>query len=164
MITKIISGGQTGADMGGLEAAKALGLPTGGTAPKGFITELGSMKELLQSYGLVESPDEGYKSRTEANVFDSHATLILSTNCASAGTIQTFKFCEKHNRLWAIIDPDNLFSKANILKFLDTMEKRNCKVLNVAGNRESKSKGIQKLVKYQLLDAIVEHNKNQQEN
>lgn len=36
---KIISGGQTGADMGGLEAAREYGFPTGGYAPKGWMTE-----------------------------------------------------------------------------------------------------------------------------
>ena len=41
MIKKIISGGQTGADQIGLEVALSLGIPTGGTAPKGFITETG---------------------------------------------------------------------------------------------------------------------------
>ena len=41
----VISGGQTGADRGGLIAAKALGIPTGGTAPLGYKTEAG-MKSL----------------------------------------------------------------------------------------------------------------------
>jgi hypothetical protein len=39
MIEKLISGGQTGADRAGLEAAKALGIATGGTAPKGWRIE-----------------------------------------------------------------------------------------------------------------------------
>lgn len=34
-ITKIISGGQTGADRAGLDAAIALGIPHGGWCPKG---------------------------------------------------------------------------------------------------------------------------------
>ena len=38
--SKIISGGQTGADMGGLLAAKDLGIRTGGWMPKGWLTEL----------------------------------------------------------------------------------------------------------------------------
>ena len=40
-LTKIISGGQTGADYGALLAAHALGLETGGWAPKGWRTEDG---------------------------------------------------------------------------------------------------------------------------
>ena len=36
MLIKIISGGQTGADMGGLRAGRALNIPTGGSAPHGW--------------------------------------------------------------------------------------------------------------------------------
>jgi Circularly permutated YpsA SLOG family len=38
MNLKIISGGQTGIDLMGLEVARELGLPTGGSAPKSFGT------------------------------------------------------------------------------------------------------------------------------
>ena len=38
---RVISGGETGADQGGMEAAIDLGLPTGGTAPPNFRTESG---------------------------------------------------------------------------------------------------------------------------
>ena len=40
---KIVSGGQTGVDRGGLEAAIALGLPYGGWVPKGLIAEDGTV-------------------------------------------------------------------------------------------------------------------------
>ena len=39
---KIVSGGQTGVDRAGLEAAIALGLPYGGWVPKGRIAETGN--------------------------------------------------------------------------------------------------------------------------
>ena len=38
MVTKIISGGQTGADQPGPAVAKHLGIPTGCFVPKGFLT------------------------------------------------------------------------------------------------------------------------------
>ncbi len=41
MITKLISGGQTGADRGGLDAAIHCGLPHGGWCPKGRKAEDG---------------------------------------------------------------------------------------------------------------------------
>jgi hypothetical protein len=40
LVTKVISGGQSGADLGGLRAAKVLGIQTGGSMPKGFLTRL----------------------------------------------------------------------------------------------------------------------------
>ena len=39
MLSRIISGGQTGADEGGLMAAALLGIPTGGWMPRGFLRE-----------------------------------------------------------------------------------------------------------------------------
>ena len=41
MIRKIISGGQTGADLAALDVAVKLGIPHGGWIPKGRITEKG---------------------------------------------------------------------------------------------------------------------------
>jgi hypothetical protein len=41
-LLKIISGGQTSIDRMGLEVARELGLSTGGTAAKGYLTEKGA--------------------------------------------------------------------------------------------------------------------------
>src|SRR6266851_2564588 len=49
---KVISGGQTGADRAGLDAAAALGLPTGGHAPAGIWTESGADPS-LERLGLA---------------------------------------------------------------------------------------------------------------
>ena len=49
---KIISGGQTGADLGALVGARRVGIETGGTAPKGFRTDRG-LQPVLRQYGLV---------------------------------------------------------------------------------------------------------------
>ena len=51
---KIISGGQTGADLGGLEGARDAGIETGGWAPAGYRTEIGDQEELLKGFGLKE--------------------------------------------------------------------------------------------------------------
>ena len=39
MIRQIISGGQTGADMGGLLASELIGIPRGGYCPDGYVDE-----------------------------------------------------------------------------------------------------------------------------
>jgi hypothetical protein len=53
MITKIISGGQTGADQGALYAAIGLDIPHGGWVPKGGKTEGGPVKllSILTAHG-----------------------------------------------------------------------------------------------------------------
>jgi Circularly permutated YpsA SLOG family len=53
VIARIITGGQTGADQGGLRAARAAGIATGGFAPKGWATETGAAPWLAE-FGLVE--------------------------------------------------------------------------------------------------------------
>jgi hypothetical protein len=39
VIERVVTGGQTGADQGGLRAARAAGIATGGWAPQGWLTE-----------------------------------------------------------------------------------------------------------------------------
>ena len=60
MITKIISGGQTGADQAALDAAIEMGIPHGGWIPRGRLTESGP---LPQRYNLQEMPTGDYLSR-----------------------------------------------------------------------------------------------------
>ena len=67
MVTKIISGGQTGADYAGLVAARVLNL--GGTAPDNYKTENGSNYELKDFFQL--SAFGTYPERTEANILNS---------------------------------------------------------------------------------------------
>src|SRR6185295_18745361 len=86
-LVRVISGGQIGADQAALRAARHLGLETGGTAPKGYRTSVGSQRELLASYGLAEGAGTGtasYVARSKKNVDDAHATLAFRTH-SSAG-------------------------------------------------------------------------------
>jgi hypothetical protein len=55
VLTKVISGGQTGADQAGWRAARAFGIPTGGWMPLEFRTERGPCPELA-AFGAVEIP------------------------------------------------------------------------------------------------------------
>jgi predicted Rossmann-fold nucleotide-binding protein len=71
MLRKVISGGQTGVDQAGLRAARAVGLATGGSAPRGWETEDGPAP------WLAECEREGYLARTEANVRASDGTMIF---------------------------------------------------------------------------------------
>lgn len=66
-IEKIISGGQTGGDMGGLLAGQALGIPTAGYCPANWLTEKGPTPE-LRDFGLQCTHAKGYSPRTRLNV------------------------------------------------------------------------------------------------
>jgi hypothetical protein len=137
---KIISGGQTGADEAGLVAAKAVGLQTGGWMPKGCLTESGPKREFLELYSMNEYAGN-YIGRTYANVKNSDGTIRFATNFHSAGEVVTLDAIKKYDKPW--IDVDFGFSgtttPVDVVKWI---EENNIVVLNVAGNRESKSPGM----------------------
>jgi predicted Rossmann-fold nucleotide-binding protein len=74
MIERLVSGGQTGVDRAALDVAIACGIPHGGWCPRGRISEAGPIPA---HYQLTETDSFKYWVRTERNVIDSDATLIL---------------------------------------------------------------------------------------
>ena len=66
-LKKVISGGQTGIDQAGLEAAKLEGFETGGLMPKGFRTLCGKKPQFELLYNMSEDSSETYPPRTYAN-------------------------------------------------------------------------------------------------
>jgi hypothetical protein len=143
-IVKIISGGQTGADFGGLLAGKELGLKTGGIAPIGYRTESGSNYE-LKELGLEESNNRFYSDRTIKNVRNSDGTVIFG-NSNSVGSKSTIMYCKRFGKPH-IINPDSG-------SFQKWVSWNNIKILNVAGNRESVTPGICEKVKNFLITTI----------
>ena len=136
-VTKIISGGQTGADQGGLEAGLMLSIETGGTAPPRFMTEDGPRRELLEKcYRLREGqPDPTtYRKRTIKNVQDSDGTVWFGREASPGGRL-TLGTCGKLGRPF-ITNP-------SVMELRWWIEANKIAVLNVAGNRESKNVGIQ---------------------
>ena len=135
-LRKIISGGQTGADQGGLGAGRTAGLETGGTAPPGFQTGRGKEPKLLHDvYGLVEGPPDPklYPIRTRMNVRDSDGTLWMG-NTDSPGGKLTLRTVEQMKKPFIINpDPQELF---------EWLRDEEVEVLNVAGNREHTNPGI----------------------
>ena len=103
MISKIISGGQTGADRAALDVAIELDIPHGGCIPKGRKTDDGTLPE---KYCLNEMPTASYSARTEKNVLDSDGTLIISHGKLNGGAALTRQFAKKHNRPWMHVDLD----------------------------------------------------------
>jgi Circularly permutated YpsA SLOG family len=158
MIEKIISGGQTGADLGGLKAAQKAGVKTGGIAPKGYKTENGSNPKLLTVYGLGAAPNEDYKYRTMANVRASHATIIFSTNSKSRGTKLTIQTCEDTGKSFVLINPFDNDAAKLVLEFIKNIYLRYERriIMNIAGNRESKSPGIENCVESLLFKVLTE--------
>lgn len=159
MLEKIVSGAQTGADRGALDAALARGFPVGGWVPAGRRAEDGSVPDLYMNAGLVETRSSGYLVRTELNVKDTDATLILTFTVEGAitgGTKRTAEFAQKHGKPCRFclvqaegVDPVQLEAA---LKFV---RDNHVEVLNVAGPRESKQPGLQAAVE-RFVGALLE--------
>lgn len=158
-IAKIVSGGQTGADRGGLDAAIEARVPHGGWCPKGRKAEDG---RIPVRYQLVEHRSAHYQARTESNVIDSHATVVFTFGPPAGGSKKTVAFADMHERPCLCIDlaamTDEDAAKA-VLEWLSPgglicpgmpMVPIN-PVLNIAGSRESKAPGIQERVRRVML-------------
>ena len=140
VLRKIISGGQTGADMGGLLAAQKCGIETGGWIPKGFQTENG-LKPDLADFGLKETTSVSYTPRTKYNVEDSDGTIRFAGNFASPGEICTRRAILANRKECIDVDFNNPTSPEKVAAWI---KDKKIEVLNVAGNRESKCPGIEK--------------------
>ena len=136
MIDRIVSGGQTGVDRAALDVALELGLPCGGWCPKGRRAEDGMLDA---RYPLRETPSDEYLERTEWNVRDSDATLILNRGALTGGTAQTLLFAHRLRKPCLII---GLSGTADPSGMLEWVERQHVRTLNVAGPRESKSPGV----------------------
>lgn len=152
ILEKIISGGQTGADRGGLDAAIVLGLPHGGCCPKGRRAEDGPIPPCYQ---LTEHESRDYPPRTEQNVQDSDGTVIFTGAALEGGSKLTASLCRKHKKPYVVIetlDGNGWRHRETFRLFVQCYKIR---TLNVAGNRESVSHGIQDTVRKIIIDAVT---------
>ncbi len=100
-IGKIISGGQTGADRAGLDAAIELQVPHGGWCPRGRLAEDGTIPS---HYRLRPTRTADYAERTRQNVLAADATLIFTYGPARGGSAVTIGFAVRHHRPWLHLD------------------------------------------------------------
>ena len=140
---KIVSGGQTGVDRAGLEAAIALGLPYGGWVPKGRLAEDGVVP--LKYVGMQEHTSSNYAVRTKANVRDSDATLIIVPSLPlSGGTMLTLRTAERFPRPHHVACLGTANAMDETMRWLQSFQPiERPFVLNIAGPRESGAPGIQ---------------------
>ena len=103
---KVISGGQTGVDRAGLDAALRVDVPTGGWMPKGWKAKDGIHPEFADKYGMTEHPNVGYAPRTKQNVADSDGTIIIAEDLNSPGTKLTIKTANRLRKRLYVCDAD----------------------------------------------------------
>jgi hypothetical protein len=136
MVTKVVSGGQTGVDRAALDVALAQGIPCGGWCPKGRRAEDGS---ICTRYPVTETPSVDYAQRTEWNVRDSDGTLILTRGPATGGTALTIEVARRFGKPCLIINLDDQPIPSTVRAWTD---ENRINTLNIAGPRESTTPGI----------------------
>jgi len=150
-VTKIISGGQTGVDRAALDVAIELGIACGGWCPKGRASEDGPIPD---HYPLLETPSSDPAQRTEWNVRDSDATLIIAEGKLTGGTALTHQLAHSMDKPCLVVDEAGETSAATVRAWLD---ERAIKILNVAGPRASTDPQVYELAR-QLLNKVLADN------
>jgi len=154
MISKIISGGQTGADRGGLDAAINTKVPHGGFCPKGRRAEDGIIPE---KYYQQETRYSGYADRTELNVTSSDGTLVFTIGDITKGSKMTIDFAQYAKKPYlhvnlAILDQNSAVQE--VVQWINKTFSNNPFTLNIAGSRESLYPGIQSKVSEVMTNVI----------
>jgi len=143
MIKKVISGGQTGADRAGLDAAIECGIPHGGWCPAGRKASDGRIPD---RYALEETEESSYPERTKKNIENSDGTVIFFRDGRiSPGCRLTVRLCYEGGKsfLPLVLDPRVDEDELDQAAVIDAWVVANgIEVLNVAGSRESKAPGI----------------------
>ena len=158
-VSRIVSGGQTGADRAALDAAIAARIEYGGWCPAdGRAEDHPSPPGVLPAYPALRPTDSADPSeRTRRNVADSDATLIVVTTprIESAGTELTRQLAAELGRPHLVVTAGTPGDVEEVRAWLDTLP---CGVdglvLNVAGPRESQAPGTYAAT-YSLMTALL---------
>ncbi len=169
-LVKIVCGFQDGADIAGARAAVACGLPTQGWMPPDFMTSSGSHPEYADLYGakaLDPGPfrnlfgviDEGgwklaYRQRTILNVQMSHGVVWLGNPWSPGGRLTLNTAQEASISQYVMVN--STYRGGDGEPTLEDWIRRQIledeaePVLMVAGNRESRNRGIEQWVEAYL--------------
>jgi hypothetical protein len=139
---EIRSGGQTGADIAGVMAAKVCGLPTSGWLPKGWLTQDGPKPQYAKLFNMQEHYAKAYPPRTYANVKDSDATIRFATNFDSSGERCTLKAIKSYGKPYLDIHPKEPLGVFDHKDVANWIRDNNIRKLNVAGNAKRTSPHI----------------------
>jgi len=156
----IRSGGQTGVDRAALAVAAMLGLPYRGWCPSGgWAEDLPAPPGIRTRFpALEETPSADPAVRTEWNVRDGDATLILisgSDASRSPGTALTRRCAKRLAKPLMVVDLAHLGDRDAGRTWLATVasgRRDRSFELNVAGPRESEAPGIAALATTYLLE------------
>jgi len=153
-VVRVVSGGQTGADRAALDVAISRGIKRGGWVPKGRVAEDGVIPH---NYCMEETPSTDVQQRTEWNVRDSDASLIVSSLPLRGGTALTEKMANKYNKPVFIFCIDNWRATDTIVQLKKWLEAVGGGNLNVAGPRAPEEPSIYNIT-YEIMNKLFDNN------
>jgi hypothetical protein len=147
----VVSGGQSGVDRAALDVALALAIPYAGFCPRGgWAEDLPEPPGLLAYYPLlVETPRADPAQRTEWNVRESDAVLILTAGTGLAASKGTTLACEvaardsKPSLVLSVDEPDAAVRASRWLDDILSAHGNETPLrLGIGGPRASEAPGI----------------------
>ena len=139
MLTKIISGGQSGADRAALDVAITLGIPHEAWIPAGWGEENGVVSG---PYNFREMPTSSIPQWIKHNILYSNGTLILSHGNLTGGSAAVLQSAEPRDRPILHVDLSGTAEFAAAQLIHSWFERNDIGILNVAGARAEKDPGI----------------------
>ena len=153
-ITKVISGGQTGAERGGLFAAIGVIVEHGGWCPRGRLAEDGAIPSM---YKLKETDSTGYEESTLKNIEEADATIIFIYNTLPCELEAISGYAKKNSKPCLLIDLQNRDRSeivSQIGKWVKPLKGKSI-TINVAGQKESSAPGIENKVFNVMWDVVA---------
>lgn len=160
-VVKVLSGGQSGADRGAMDAAQACGVPVGGWCPAGgWAEDLPEPPGVQALYPqMTETPSGDVAQRTEWNIRDSSCCIVLNTigRGTSRGTDFGYECYEKygipHFEI-AVDGPTSVDEQIErAVEWLDELDD-DAIVVGIGGPRASEYPGIYDIA-YHMTETIL---------
>lgn len=143
MLSKIISGGQTGADRAALDAGIESSFHVGGSCPSGRMAEDGP----ISSRYPLDEVEGGYETRTRKNVENADGTVVFYESYLHGGTEKTVAFCIELEKAYKLIDIGVVDIDVAADLLVSFIADQRIQVLNVAGPRLSNCPSVYAYVK-----------------
>jgi len=145
--SKIISGGQTGVEIGALQGVlehnrkkeTSHKISTGGSMMRNFMTEKRSSPQYAHIFGLTDCDSLAESTKDYRNIANSEVTLLVTTDADSVKCRSIQRRCNIVGKECYIYDINEDMSISLFRPILDY------KVINVTGDPESQSPGIKNL-------------------
>ena len=150
-VKKIISGGQTGVDRAGLDAAIALNIEHGGYVPKGRKAEDGIVP---LKYQMQELPKGSYPARTKMNIEASDGTVVFCQGKPTTGTKLTVDHAMKIKKPILVLDIDAVNMQTAVRIIREWIANQKIEIMNVAGPRQSSAPIAALMAKKILTEAL----------